>query len=67
MIFHIRIPLMNPLSVSAHSKKAVFPDETEKPDDKSVCKLDMVTRFMAGNPFFDFLCFYFITEFGRCQ
>ena len=44
---------MNPLSVSAHSKKAVFPDETERRDDKSVCKFDMVMRFMAETPFFD--------------
>ena len=58
MIFHIRIPLMNPLSVSAHSKKAVFPDETEKPDDKSVCKLDITVRFMAGTPFVGFLILF---------
>jgi hypothetical protein len=63
MLFHIRVPLKNLLSVSAHSKKTVFPDETEKPDDKSVCNSDMITRFIAETPFFDFLCFYFITEF----
>ena len=49
---------MNPLSLSAHSKITVFPDETEKPDDKSVCKLDIIVRFMAGTPFVFFLILF---------
>ena len=51
---HIRVPLMNPLSVSAHSKITVFSEETEKPD-KSVCEIDIIVRFMAGTPFVFFL------------
>ena len=57
MLSHIRAPLMNPLSLSAHSKITVFPDEMEKPD-KSVCEIDIIVRFIEGTPFVFFLILF---------
>ena len=48
---------MNPLSLSAHSKITVFPDEMEKPD-KSVCEIDIIVRFIEGTPFVFFLILF---------